>query len=125
MTTRIHEDVKIRKALLVLFWLCMVGTIIRVPLLCYEIWLIATATTFSELTVWALVTEHLPFLAWVADLITAILGAEFGDLILNLPATLVTMFKLVFGTLIGMWALDTAREMDSSNMSDSAVQSPG
>ncbi len=95
------------------------------PLLGYEFWLLATAETFSELTVWALLTQHLPFLSWIADLITTIFGAEFGDLILGLPATLVTIGKLIFGTLIGIWALDNVREMDSSHLSGDAVQSLG
>jgi hypothetical protein len=116
---------KMRKAMLLLFWLCVLGTIVRLPLLCYEFWLLATATTFSDLTVWSLLTEHLPFLAWVTDLITAIFGAEFGGWILDLPATLVTSVKLVFGTLIGIWALDTAREINSAQISDEPVDSPG
>jgi len=105
-----------RFGLLLLFWLCVFGTVVHVPLLGYEFWLLATDVTFTELTVWALLTEHLPFLSWIADLITAILGVEFGDLILGLPATLVTIFKLVFSTLIGIWALDRVREMDSSHV---------
>ena len=110
-----------RSGLLLLFWLCILGTIVQVPLLCYEFWLLATGLTFSELTVWALLIEHLTFLAWIADLITAVFGAEFGDWILGLPATLVTILKLIFGTLIGYWALDTVRELDSAHVSSGAV----
>jgi len=113
-----------RSGLRLLFWLCILGTIVQVPLLCYETWLLATELTFSELTLWALLTEHITFLAWIADLIMAILGAEFGDLILGLPATLVTILKLIFGTLIGYWALDAVHEMDSSYLSGGAEQSP-
>ena len=114
-----------RKGLLLLFWLCVLSSVIRLPLLCYEIWLLAAATTFSDLTVWALLTEHLPFLAWVTDLITAIFGVEFGGWILDLPATLVTIFKLFFGTLIGIWAMNTVRELDSANLSEEPVRSRG
>jgi len=114
-----------RFGLLLIFWLCVFGTVVRVPLLGYEFWLLATEVTFAELTVWALLTEHLPFLSWIADLITAILGAEFGDLILALPATLLTTIKLIFGTVIGMWALDRVREMDSSQESGNAARSLG
>ncbi len=106
-----------RSGLLLLFWLCVFTTVVRVPLLGYEFWLLATAETFSELTVWALLTQHLPFLSWVADLITAVLGVEFGGLILALPATLVTIVKLIFGTLIGIWALDKVRELDATHVS--------
>jgi len=114
-----------RNGLLLLFWLCVLSTVVRVPLLGYEFWLLATGVTFSELTGWALLTEHLPFLSWIVDLVTTVLGAEFGDLILGLPATLLTILQLIFGTLIGIWALDTAREMDSSHVSGDAVQSLG
>ena len=112
-----------RIGLLFLYWLCIAGTFVQVPLLCYELWLLAAGTAFSELTVWVLLTDHLGFLAWVADLITAIFGAEFGDWILGLPVTAVTIFKLIFNTLIGYWALKTVREMDSSEVSGGTVQS--
>ena len=92
--------------------------------LCYEFWLLAAGTTFGELTVWVLLTDHLSFLAWIADLITAIFGAEFGGWILGLPVTAVTILKLIFSTLIGYWALKTVREMDFSKISGRAVQSP-
>ena len=109
-----------RGGLLLLFWLCILGTIVQAPLLCYEFWLLATGLTFSELTVWAMLTEHLTFLAWVADIITAVFGAEFGDWILGLPVTLVTILKLTSGTLIGYWALYTLREIDSLHESGDA-----
>lgn len=113
-----REDVKMRIGLLLLFWLCVFSTFIQVPLLCFEIWLLATGTTFSDLSIWALLTEHLPFLTWVANLILVVLGTEFGGVILGLPATLVTSFKLVFGTLIGIWASNALREMDASRATD-------
>ncbi len=103
-----------RSSLLLLFWLCVLGTFIQLPLLCYELWLLGTGLTFSELTVWALLTEHLTFLAWIADLITGVFGAELGGWILDLPVTLVTIVKLVSGTLIGYWALYKLREIDSA-----------
>jgi hypothetical protein len=103
-----------RSSLLLLFWLCVLGTFIQLPLLCYEIWLLATGLTFSELTVWALLTEHLTFLAWIAKIITAVFGAELGGWILHLPVTLVTIVKLISGTLIGYWALNKLREIDSA-----------
>jgi hypothetical protein len=124
ITVCFHEGVNMRSGLLLLFWLCIAGTFIQVPLLCYEFWLLATGTTFSELTVWALLTEHLTFLSWAADLIKAIFGAEFGDMILGLPVTGVTIFKLIFSTLIGYWALNAVREMDSSEESGGAVHWP-
>ena len=112
----VHEGAKVRSGLLLLFWLCIAGTIIQVPLLCYEFWLIAAGTTFGELTVWNLLTEHLVFLSWIADLITAIFGAELGGWILGLPVTGVTILKLIFSTLIGYWALNAVRKMDSSEV---------
>ena len=124
MTAFVHECVKMRRGLLLLFWLCTLGTIVQAPLLCYEVWLLATGVTFSELTVWALLTEHITFLSWIADIITSIFG-EFGDWILGLPAILVTLFKLIFSTLIAYWALDTVRKMDSSHVSGGTAQSPG
>ena len=54
-------------------------------------------------------------LVLVATLISAVFGAEFGDLILGLPVTLVTIVKLIFGTMIGYWALNTLRELESSH----------
>ena len=42
--------------------------------------LIAAVTSFGFL-----LTDHLSFLAWIADLITAIFGSEFLQLILGLP----------------------------------------
>ena len=114
ITAYLHEGAKMRSGLLLLFWLCIAGTIVQVPLLCSEFWLLTAGTTFGELTVWVLLTEHLIFLAWIADLITAIFGAEFGDWILGLPVTGVTILKLIFSTLIGYWALNAVREMDSS-----------
>jgi hypothetical protein len=123
MTAYLQEGAKMRSGLLFLFWLCILGTIVQAPLLCYEFWLLATSATFGELTVWVLLTDHLTFLAWVADLITAIFGAEFGNWILGLPVTAVTSLKLIFGTLIGYWALNTVRKMDSSEVSGSTVQS--
>lgn len=111
------------KCPLILFWVCVLGTVVRVPLLWYEFWLLATGVGFSELTVRALLTEHLPFLSWIADIIVAVLGAEFGSLILSLPATLMTMVKLVFGTLIGYWALDRLREIDSSYLPGCLMES--
>jgi hypothetical protein len=113
-----------RSGLLLLFWLCIAGTVVQVPLLCYEFWLLAAGTTFGELTVWVLLTEHLIFLSWIADLITAIFGAEFGDWILVLPVTGVTILKLIFSTLIGYWALSAVREMDSSEVSGGTAHSP-
>ena len=89
--------------------------------LCYEFWLLAAGTTFGELTVWVLLTDHLSFLAWIADLITAIFGAEFGGWILGLPVTAVTILKLIFGTLIRIWALDKVRELDASHVSGDAA----
>jgi len=115
ITACFQEVAKMRSGLLFLFWLCIAGTFVQVPLLCYEFWLLAAGATFGELTVWALLTNHLSFLAWIADLITAIFGAEFGDWILGLPVTAVTILKLIFSTLIGYWALKTVREMDSSD----------
>lgn len=103
-----------RSSFLLLFWLCVLGTFIQLPLLCYEFWLLATGPTFSELTVRALLTEHLTFLAWIADLVMAVLGADFGGWILGLPVTLVTVVKLICGTLIGYWALNKLREIDSA-----------
>ncbi len=114
-----------RNGLLVLFWLCVVTTVIRVPVLCYEFWLLATQVSFTELTVWALLTEYLPFLSWLADLITAVLGVGLGGFILGLPATLVTIFKLIFGTLIGIWALDKVREIDALHLSAHKTQFAG
>lgn len=114
-----------RRGLLIIFWLCTLGTIVQLPLLGYELWVLATGTTFTELTVRALLTEHLSFLAWIANLITAIFGAEFGDWILGLPITLVTILKLIFGTVIGIWALDKVREIDALRESGDAAQSPG
>ena len=105
--------------------MCLIGTILRLPLLGYEAWLLATEVTFSELTVLALLTAHIPFLAWVADLIRVIFGAEFGDVILGLPAIIVTIVKLIFGTLVGFWALDAVHDMDSSYASGDAGQSTG
>ena len=109
-----------RTGLLLLFWLSVAGTFVQVPLLFYEFWLLAAGTTFGDLTLWVLLTEHLSFLTWIADLITAIFGAEFGGWILGLPATAVTIFKLIINTLIGYWALKVVREIDSSEVSDSA-----
>ena len=114
MTAYAHEDVKMRNALRLVFWLCVVGTFIQVPLLAYEFWLLTTGITFSELTVAVLLTEHITFLAWIVDLIRALFGAGFGGWILGLPITLVTIFKLIFSTLIGYWALVTVRSMDAS-----------
>ncbi len=116
-----QEGVKMRNGLLLLFWICVLSVVVRVPLLCYELWLLATGVAFSELTGWALLTEHLPFLSWIADLVTATLGAEFGSSLLALPATLITILKLMFHTVIGIWALDRVREMDSSHVSVRAV----
>ena len=112
-----------RSSLLLLFWLCILGTFVQVPLLCYEIWLLSNGATFIELSVRVLLTDHLTFLAWIADLIWAVYGADFGGWILGLPVTLVTVLKLIFGTLIGYWALETVRDMDSSHDSGGTVQS--
>ena len=102
-----------RTGLLFVFWLCIAGTFIQVPLLCYESWLIATTTTFSELTVWVLLTEHLTFLSWITVLAKAVFGASLGGWILALPATGVTIFKLVSSTLIGYWAIRAVRRMEA------------
>jgi hypothetical protein len=118
-----QESVKMRNGLLLLFWICVVSVAVRVPLLCYELWLLVTEVTFSELTGWALLTDHLPFLSWIAALVTATLGTELGSSLLALPATLITVIKLIFSTLIGIWALDRVREMDSSHGSGRVVQS--
>ena len=109
-----------RRGLLLVIWLCVIGTVVQLPLLCYEIWLLVTGMAFSELTVWVLLTEHLSFLAWVADLILAVFGSEFGDWILGLPVTLVTTVKLISGAIIGKLALDKVREMDASHGSGGA-----
>ena len=89
-----------RSGLVFLFWLCLLGTFVQVPLLCFEFWLLATGITFTELTVAALLTEHISFLAWLADLIHGLFGAGLGGWILGLPVTLVTIVKLISGTLI-------------------------
>lgn len=123
MTACLQEGAILRISLLVLIWLCFLGTIVQVLLLGYELRLLLSGITFSELTVLALLTEHIAFLFWIADIIYAIFGVEFADLILALPATLVTIFKLVFGALIGYWALDTLRELDSSQGTGGKVQS--
>ena len=109
-----------RTGLLLLFWLSVAGTFVQVPLLCYEFWLLAAGTTFGDLTLWVLLTEHLSFLAWVADLILAVFGSEFGDWILGLPVTLVTTVKLISGAIIGKLALDKVREIDASHGSGGA-----
>jgi len=116
---------KMRIGLLTIFWICTLGTAIQAPLLCYEFWLLATGVTFSELTIWALLTEHIKFLAWVADLIWEIFGTGFGDWILGLPATLVTFVKLIMGTLIAYWALGAVRKIDSAHDSDGTAQARG
>ena len=51
-----------RKGLLVIYWLCILGTFIQVPLLCFEFWLLATGIPFSALTVETLLTDHISFL---------------------------------------------------------------
>jgi hypothetical protein len=122
MPTALRKGVNVRSRLLfLLFCLCVFSTIIRVPLLGYELWLLATEASFIELTVWALLTEHLPFLSWIADLAIAALGAELGWFILGLPATLMTIIKLIVGTLIGFWALS---ELDASHVSGHEAQLP-
>ncbi len=113
-----------RDVLLLLFWLCVLGTFVQVPLLCYEFWLLATGMTFSELTVGVLLTEYLTLLAWIADLVWVLFGAGFGGWILGLPVTLITILKLIASTLIGYWALVTVRKLDSSRVSGDEVQSP-
>ena len=122
MTACINEGAKMRSGLLLLFWLSIAGTFVQVPLLCYELWLLAAGTTFSDLTLWVLLTEHLRFLAWITDVITAIFGAEFGGWILGLPATAVTILKLIINTLIGYWALNVVRKMDASEASHGTAQ---
>lgn len=115
IAAKLSESMKMRIGLLLVFWVCVLSTIVRVPLLCYEFWLLATEVTFFELSGWALLTEHLPFLSWLADLIVTILGAEFGRMILDWPATVFTIYKLILGTLIGIWAFDRLHEMDDSH----------
>ena len=95
------------------------------PLLCFEIWLLATGLAFNELTLGVLLTQHLTLLAWIADLVLVLFGTGFGGWILGLPATLITIVKLILSTLIGYWALVTVRQMDALHDSRDAAQSPG
>ena len=115
-----------RDGLMFLFWVCLLGTFFQAPLLGYEFWLLATqATTFGELTVVVLLTEHLTFFAWIASLILGVFGPVFGGWILSLPVILVTSVKLICGSLIGYWSLVTVRKMDSSRAPGQAVESVG
>ena len=100
-----------RTFLLSVFWFTTLGGVIQLLIIASASWIIFSgAYSFFDLSVNVFITQYVPWLIWLKSLIVEILG-NFGYWLLKIPILIIAPLKLIFGTIIGLWAYSIARNM--------------
>jgi hypothetical protein len=101
-----------RTFLLIFGWASFVSSLLDVAVALFAFWVVA-AGGWSEpsLSADTLLREQLPFIYWVKQLASYVLPQVFVDWMFAWPALVLFPLRAVVSTLIGAWALSTARRM--------------
>ena len=97
-----------RTFLLTVFWITNIGNVIQFLVIVSASWMIFSGRySFFELDANTFFTQIVPWLLWLKTLIILLLG-DLGRLVLSIPMLIIAPMKLIFGTVIGIWAYSTA-----------------
>ena len=100
-----------RTFLLTIFWITNLGNVIQLLIIVSASWiLLSGAHSFFDLNVNVFITQYVPWLLWIKTILIQLLG-DFGYWILTVPILVIAPLKLVFGTVIGVWAYSVAKGM--------------
>jgi hypothetical protein len=98
-----------RAFLLTVFWITNTGNVIQLLVIVSASWMIFSGRySFFGLDANAFLTQVVPWLLWLKTLIILLLG-DLGRLLLGIPILIIAPPKLIFGTVIGIWAYSTAK----------------
>ena len=97
-----------RTFLLTVFWITNIGNVIQLLVIVSVSWMIFSGHySFFELDANTFFTQIVPWLLWLKTFIILLLG-DLGRLLLGIPILIIAPLKLIFGTVIGLWAYSTA-----------------
>ena len=101
-----------RTFLLTIFWITSLGSVVQLLIMASASWiLLSGAYSFFDLNVNVFITQYVPWLLWIKTIIIQLLG-DFGYWILTIPILIIAPVKLIFGTIIGLWAYTIARRLE-------------
>jgi hypothetical protein len=104
-----------RTFLLTIFWITNLGSVIQLLIMASAAWiLLSGAYSFFDLNVNVFITQYVPWLLWIKTILIQLLGG-FGYWILEIPILVIAPVKLVFGTIIGLWAYSVAKDMPAKS----------
>ena len=102
-----------RTFLLTIFWITSLGSVIQLLIMVSAGWILLSGPySFFDLNVNVFITQYVPWLLWAKAILIQLFG-NFGYWILEIPILIITPVKLVFGTIIGLWAYSAAKGMQN------------
>ena len=105
----------LRTFLLSVFWISTFGSVVQLLILFSACWIIFSgAYSFSELNFDVFLTQYIPMFLWIKALIVTLLG-NVGHWVLTIPVLVISPFKLVAGTIIGLWAFSAAKKIPATS----------
>lgn len=101
-----------RRFLLVLGWLSVVGSIGDGAIALYALWVVGSeGWANAGLQVGPLLEQHLPVLYWVKDVARVVLPGSVADWVFGLPALVYFPARVLIGCIVGWWTLAAAKRM--------------
>ena len=104
-----------RTFLLTIFWITNLGSVIQLLIIASASWILLSGSySFFDLNVNVFITLYVPWLLWIKTILIQLLG-NFGYWILKIPILIIAPVKLIFGTIIGLWAYSVAKNMPAKS----------
>ncbi|HUF56915.1 MAG TPA: hypothetical protein VMM55_10200 [Thermohalobaculum sp.] len=102
---------KLRRGLVIVGWLLLVGSAIDALVLVYAGWIVLDGAGPAGMSVDVFLRDHLAWIYWIKQVAYVVLPDGFVTWVFRLPALAWFAFRLVVSTLLGAWALSAARRM--------------
>ncbi len=102
----------LRKCLLFIGWLSIVGSFIDGGLLLYSIWIVIVNESVSmNVSLDGFLKNHVGFIYWVKQIAFYVMPNSIVSWLFNLPSLVYFPSRILMSLVIGWWALKKAHEL--------------